>query len=370
MVYVQSSSEIGGASSLPRQSTGSVSGLASSRAREAGSGHCGESCEPRTKRPSTSKSSEFGVAQRRVAPTKLRVATWNLGTMKGRSAEVIETLSRRRVDICGVQEHRWRGGLKTNQVRYLKGKNSEYKFFFCANDSGLGGVGILLAENWADKVIEVQRPCDRIILLKLIIGKAVTTFISVYAPQTNLNIVEKDRFYDQLQSTIATVPASEIVIPVGDWNGHVGAAAGVYSEAHGGHGFGTLNADGERILEFAVANGLRVGNTWYKKRDSHLITYSSGGHSTQIDYILYPKRFSSAVSNVKVIPNEECVQQHHLVVCDFTVLVPPLKKRRFSPRIRAWKLKDSTSASLFQEIFKKKVMTAAATANTTSLIML
>ncbi|CAH9114689.1 unnamed protein product, partial [Cuscuta europaea] len=27
-------------------------------------------------------------------------------------------------------------------------------------------------------------------------------------------------------------------------------------------------------------------NTWFKKRDSHLVTYKSGANSTQIDYFL------------------------------------------------------------------------------------
>ena len=143
-----------------------------------------------------------------TSPTKLRVATWNVGTLKSRSAEVIETLSRRRVDICGVQEHRWKGGLATSQVRYLKGKNCRYKFFYSAQKSGLGGSGILLAECWADKVIEVQHISDSITLLRLIIGKAVTTIISVYAPQAKLKDKDKDLLYDQLQSTVAKVPAS------------------------------------------------------------------------------------------------------------------------------------------------------------------
>ena len=43
-------------------------------------------------------------------------------------------------------------------------------------------------------------------------------------------------------------------------------------------------------------------------RDKHLITYSFGGVSAQLDYILYRKSFSSAVCKVKVIPNEECIK--------------------------------------------------------------
>ena len=41
---------------------------------------------------------------------------------------------------------------KRNQARILKGKYSRYKFFWRVNSSGLGGIGILMAEHWVDKV--------------------------------------------------------------------------------------------------------------------------------------------------------------------------------------------------------------------------
>ena len=36
---------------------------------------------------------------------------------------------------------------------------------------------------------------------------------------------------------------------------------------------------------------------------------------------------------VEVIPNDGCVTQHHLVVCDFTVRIPPVKS---VPRSVLW----------------------------------
>ena len=57
------------------------------------------------------------------------------------------------------------------------------KRYWCGNDRGHGGVGILLALKWIDKVICVRRISDRIILLKMIIGKQIYAFISLYAPQ-------------------------------------------------------------------------------------------------------------------------------------------------------------------------------------------
>ena len=114
-----------------------------------------------------------------------------------------------------MQEHRWAGGLTPNQTRFIKDKDSCYKFYRCGNKEGQGGAGILLAEHWVDKVFEVVRICDRIILLRPVIGKVVLTFLSVYTPQSGLPEAVKERFYDQLQSTVTKVPATEIPILVG-----------------------------------------------------------------------------------------------------------------------------------------------------------
>ena len=39
------------------------------------------------------------------------------------------------------------------------------KLFWSGNDKGTGGVGVLLAEEWWEKVFEVVRVSDRIILV-------------------------------------------------------------------------------------------------------------------------------------------------------------------------------------------------------------
>ena len=62
---------------------------------------------------------------------RFRIGTMNVGTMRGRSAEVVETADRRRLDIGFLQETRWKGvqcpSQSRTQVRRLKGKNSAYK---------------------------------------------------------------------------------------------------------------------------------------------------------------------------------------------------------------------------------------------------
>ena len=36
-----------------------------------------------------------------------RLGTCNVGTLRGRTGEIVETLNRRKIDICCVQEVRW-----------------------------------------------------------------------------------------------------------------------------------------------------------------------------------------------------------------------------------------------------------------------
>lgn len=55
---------------------------------------------------------------------------------------------------------------------------------------------------------------------------------------------------------------------------------------HRSYRFGVRNTEDEPVLEMGNALDMVVFNSWFKKRDSRLITYSSVACNTQIDYIL------------------------------------------------------------------------------------
>ena len=69
------------------------------------------------------------------------------------------------------------------------------------------------------------------------------------------------------------------------------------------------------------------------------------------------------VTDVKVIPGEEVALQHQLLVCDMRIDVPPKFKRKFTPRLKNWKLKDPQTSSHFQEVFNLHVSTSAGVAD-------
>ena len=170
-------------------------------------------------------------------------------------------MSRRKVDICSLQEVRWRGA----SARLVEGKGSRYKMFWVGNHEGMGGVGILLTKMW------MEASFDRVMFIKLVVGKSIVTVLPVYAPQAGLGDSVKDLFHENLW-TLTKISASEILFVCGDFNGHIGKNADGYEGVHEGRGFRRRNLDGERILGFSVAHNLVVSYSLFMKRESHPVT--------------------------------------------------------------------------------------------------
>ena len=243
----------------------------------------------------------------------------------------------------------------------ITGKNSKYKLYWMGNQSGSGGVGILLADKWMDKVFDITRVTDRILVMKVCVDKIIINIISVYTPQVGLDTSIKDEFYDNLLSVVSRINTREKLYICGDFNGHIGSKPEGYEGVHGGNGYGQRNQEGERILEFATAHDLVVGNSFFKKSEQHLITYRSGGHSSQIDYILLRKSDLRLTKNIKVINGEECVSQHRLLVCDISLKLFPPQHYQYTPKLRIWKLRDQSCRSEFAREMDKALQSASPT---------
>ena len=68
------------------------------------------------------------------------------------------------------------------------------------------------------------------------------------------------------------------------------------------------------ILEFTQACDLALGNSFFKKREDHYVTYMSGTNITVIDYILVRRQDLRDLKDCKVIPGESIASQHRLLV--------------------------------------------------------
>ena len=67
-----------------------------------------------------------------------------------------------------------------------------------------------------------------------------------------------------------SLPHSEKLF-LGDFNHHIGTRANGYDRTHEGFGYGERNNGGVVILDFAVAFGLTVVNSLFRKKD-HSVT--------------------------------------------------------------------------------------------------
>ena len=58
-----------------------------------------------------------------------------------------------------------------------------YKLYYHGEDGTKNGVGIVQSEDMRDRVLAVERTCDRVMMMKLEIEGEVWHIISCYAPQ-------------------------------------------------------------------------------------------------------------------------------------------------------------------------------------------
>ncbi|XP_071699055.1 uncharacterized protein [Rutidosis leptorrhynchoides] len=203
---------------------------------------------------------------------RIRVGSWNIGTLTGKRIELVDTFLKSNVDIGCVQETRWKGEGAVD----IK----DYRLWYSGSRTTRNGVGIFLGNLHKDNVVD----SDRIMSVSLIIKEETFTVISAYAPHAGLSDAEKKSFWELLDEVVRGCPSDHRLIIVGDLIGHIGAEAEGYEGAHGGFGFGPRNEEGRSILEFAIAHELVVANSFFKKRDAQLATFHSGGRRTQIDF--------------------------------------------------------------------------------------
>ena len=122
-------------------------------------------------------------------------------------------------------------------------------------------------------------------------------------------------------------------------NGHVGSSNAGCDRTHGGFGYGSRNADGSRILEFADGlNLVVICNTLFTKQEAKLVTYVAGPVISTVDYIMVLQEDKAKIRNVKVITSEDCVPKHKLLVMDMRFKATKRRRRKFEPRVRVWKL--------------------------------
>ena len=89
------------------------------------------------------------------------------------------------------------------------------------------------------------------------------TVVQVYAPTTNVEEVEVEWFYEDLQDLLELTPKTNVLFIIGDWNAKVGNQK--IPGVTGKFGHGVQNEAGQRLTEFCQEKALVIANTLYQQ---------------------------------------------------------------------------------------------------------
>ena len=88
----------------------------------------------------------------------------------------------------------------------------KYKLFWKRCSEGVSGVGMIVSEEFIDKVVEVTRVSERLMMVKLIVGKCLMNVVAAYAPQTGRSQEEKDNFWEAVWKLIEGIKDDDVVL--------------------------------------------------------------------------------------------------------------------------------------------------------------
>ena len=137
----------------------------------------------------------------------------------------------------------------------------------------------------------------------------------MYAP-TSTHDDEEEKLYDEIDKLLQT--KTQYTILMGDFNGKVGKRVDE-EDAVGEFGSGERNERGERVVEFATAQNLKIMNTCFQKSFHRKWTWRSpnGKVFNVIDYILTDK--PSLITNVTTINRANIGSDHRMLLCTMKI---------------------------------------------------
>ena len=175
-------------------------------------------------------------------------------------------MARVNVDILGIGKLKWTGMDEFN--------SDDHYIYYCGQESlRRNGVAIMVNKRVRNAVLGCNLKNDRMISAHFQGKPFNITVIQVYAPTSNTEEAEVERFYEDLQDLLELTPKKDILFIIGDWNVKVGSqeTPGVT----GKFGLGIWNEAGQKLIEFCQENALIIANTLFQQHKRRLSTWTS-----------------------------------------------------------------------------------------------
>ena len=150
----------------------------------------------------------------------------------------------------------------------------DHYIYYCGQESlRRNRVAIMVNRRVQNAVLGCNLKNDRMISVHLQGKPFNIRVIQVYAPTSNAEEAEVERFYEDLQDLLGLTSKEDVLFIIGDWNAKVGSqeTPGVT----GKFGLGIWNEAGQRLIEFSQDNALVIANTLFQQHNKRLYTWTS-----------------------------------------------------------------------------------------------
>ncbi|XP_065568745.1 uncharacterized protein LOC136032350 [Artemia franciscana] len=157
---------------------------------------------------------------------------------------------------------------------------------------------------------------ERIIYARFWSAHGKLSIVACYAPTNEADEIEKDNFYETLQSIVAEIPRHDIICVVGDLNVKVGYFRNYCPEITGKHEIGDMNENRALLVDFALNNDLVIRGTLFQHKTIHKYTWTSpdGRMCNQIDHLIFSRKWRKSLIDVRGYRGTDIQSDHNLMV--------------------------------------------------------
>ena len=139
--------------------------------------------------------------------------------------------------------------------------------------------------------------------------------LSVYAPTLSSSAEAKEEFYEDLETTIRDISATEDLYLLGDFNARVGSDYDSWPRTIGHFGVVKLNENGQRLVELCSYHDLCITNTFFSTKPHHRVSWRHprSRHWHQLDLAITRRPSLNCVLVTRGYHSADCDTDHSLV---------------------------------------------------------
>jgi len=164
------------------------------------------------------------------------------------------------------------------------------------------------------------------------------TVIQVYAFTETAWEKEKDDFYEELSRVIDAASSYDLKIVMGDFSAQIGSNNVWNEDVIGTQAMGNRNDNGDKLISFCSASGLKIGGSLFQHKQIHKGTWRSpdGNTVNQIDHMCLSRRWISSLQDVWAYRGADVASDHYMIVANLRIKLKTICRQQGENRLLSY----------------------------------